>query len=81
MSRLRRIASKVAGGMFGVDPAPAQQAQRRLGICASCPSLRGYVCRDMKCGCDMREKAKWLTVRTMKNDRIRVVCPRSRWGE
>ncbi len=79
MSAFRRIASKVAGGMFGVDPAPPGVGAARLRVCKACPAyLPNHTCADMKCGCDMREKTRWLTVRTLKGT-VTVVCPRRFW--
>jgi len=76
---LRRIASRVAGGLFGVEKAPAHVARERLRRCRSCPYLLDrHVCRWMACGCDMREKVRYTAVRSWAGESA-VRCPRGEW--
>jgi len=61
-------ARHLADGLRKVDP-PTFDA--RLAVCAGCPSCdtTDFICREVTCGCYLREKAWWAS----------ESCPLAKW--
>lgn len=48
---------------------PTALVKRRLAICSTCRYNVGGVCRDQRCGCQVKHKARWLSEQ----------CPQKKW--